>query len=515
VSDTWDAFPTAPPTRSTGGVVTIPGQNGAPTRVIMNMGDSPANESWDQFPAEKPTDYGGIVKQLGVGLAKGATGLAGLPGDLQNLAQKGVDYVKSKLPDDIHWPEPSEEGKKYAEKYGSSGDLGPSFPMPTSEDIQGAIEKVTGPWRKPQNQTEADAETGGEFVPAALAGPGSLIRKLFAQAFVPAAASITAGRLSNQNPYVKALAGFVAGVGGAVASGPSSVESIIRSKIPASVTEADITRAGQLIEHGQARGVTLTWPEALSRVTGQPVLTDTQRILESHGQTRAAMNDVLSPRAGQVERAARNEFDTSLGPASQNPSMIGPQAQQLAENTLNRMRAAINRATRPSYDAAGQTLVPVQVHGAMMADPLFEDAGVVGFLKEKRSIQAEVHLYVAIFLKGSFFKLCAKGDELYGLRLQSPGFIQIALLRRYPKVPENVQFISIIFVQEFGRQCQALLGSGAVVKRLFEDNGLFPGNTAYCKITNARTIGRERELLEHGKQPGEHFRLPEAGKPDT
>jgi hypothetical protein len=363
MSDTWDSFPSAAPTES-----------GNPRIRITPASEADRGSSWDSFPSEKPTDYAGVAKQAGVGIAKGAAGLAGLPGDLQQLAQTGVDYVKSKLPDDFHWPEPSEAGKKYAEKYGSSGDLGPSFPMPTSADIQGAIEKVTGPWRKPQTQTEADAETGGEFIPAALAGPGNFIRKLITQAAIPAVASVTAGRLTDQNPYVKALAGFVAGGAGALASGPSSAESIIRSKIPASVTEQDITRAGQLIDHGQARGVTVTWPEALSRVTGQPVLTDTQRILESHGQTRAAMNDVLAPRAAQVEHATRNELGQTFGPASQNPSMLGPQAQQAAEGTLNQMRAAINRATRPSYDAAGQTLVPVQVHAAMIADPLFEDA---------------------------------------------------------------------------------------------------------------------------------------------
>jgi hypothetical protein len=361
VSDTWDAFPTAAPTES-----------GNP-RIRITPAGSEQSAAWDAFPTEKPTDYVGIAKQAGVGLAKGAAGLAGLPGDVQQLAQKGADYLKDKL-SGIHWPEPSEESKKNAERYGSRGDLGPSFPMPTSADIQGAIEKVTGPWRKPQSQTEADAETLGEFVPAALAGPGGVARKVITQAAIPAAASVTAGRLTDQNPYVKALAGFVAGGAGALASGPSSAESIIRSKIPASVTEQDITRAGQLIDHGQARGVTLTWPEALSRVTGQPVLTDTQRILESHGQTRAAMNDVLAPRAAQVEQATRNELGQAFGPASQNPSMLGPQAQQAAEGTLNQMRSAINRATRPSYDAAGQTLVPVQVHAAMIADPLFEDA---------------------------------------------------------------------------------------------------------------------------------------------
>src|ERR1700739_1162188 len=105
---------------------------------------------------------------------------------------------------------------------------------------------------------------------------------------------------------------------------------------------------------------------------------------------------------------------------------------------------------------------------------------------------------MAILLKCPFFKLSAEGDELNSLRAQDPGFVEITLLGRHPEVPEHVQFIRVIFMQEVGRQRQALLGSGAVVKRLLEDNGLFPGNTAYCKIPDAGTVGGERELLEHG-----------------
>jgi hypothetical protein len=221
--------------------------------------------------------------------------------------------------------------------------------MPTSHDIQGQVEKVTGPFRKPQNQAERDAETAGEFLPAALTGPGGLARKVVTQAAVPAAATITAGRFSDQNPYVKALAGFVAGAGAGAFTGPSSADRLLRSKIPNSVTEQDITRAGQLIEHGQARGVDLTWPEALSRVTGQPVLTDMMRVLESHPQTRPQMSQFFAQRPEQVQNAATHEFNY-LGGQSPNPSTIGPQAAEAATNTIRDVRAAINRATRPSYD---------------------------------------------------------------------------------------------------------------------------------------------------------------------
>ncbi|MCK1459230.1 hypothetical protein IVB34_12780 [Bradyrhizobium sp. 2] len=306
-----------------------------------------------------------MAKQAGVGVAKGTIGLAGIVGDIQQIAKK----VGSYLPD----IKPDPESEKYARKYGRMGDVmsvGAPPEFPTSHDIQGQVEKVTGEFRKPQTQVEADAETVGEFLPAALAGPGGFVRKVITQDVIPAAATIAAGRLTDQNPYVKALAGFLAGGVGAAMSGPSSAEKLIRAKIPASVTEQDINRAGQLIEHAQTRGVALTWPEALSRVTGQPVLTDTQRILESHAQTRPHMQEFFADRPAQIEQAARREFD-NIGTVSPQPSNIGPQAASAAEDTITAVRAAINRATRPSYDAAGQTLVPQAVHAQAMADPLF------------------------------------------------------------------------------------------------------------------------------------------------
>ena len=294
----------------------------------------------------KPTDYTGVAKQAGVGLAKGAIGLGGIIGDIQQIAKKAASY----LPDIPSDP----ESEKYARKYGRMGDVmsvsqPPEFP--TSQDIQGQVEKVTGEFRKPQNQTEADAETVGEFLPAALAGPGSLARKVVTQEAIPAAATIAAGRYSDQNPYVKALAGFLAGGAGAAVSGPGSVDKLLRAKIPASVTEQDINRAGQLIDHAQSRGVALTWPEALSRVTGQPVLTDTQRILESHGQTRPQMQEFFADRPNQIDQAARSEFD-HVAQLPVYPSTIGPQAGEAANETLQGVRQSINSAAEPYYRAA-------------------------------------------------------------------------------------------------------------------------------------------------------------------
>lgn len=388
MAEGWDAFPTTAPTT----VPTPTGDDGRPvTRLTVTPQAAPA-DSWDAFPTTRAEDPYGVAKQAGVGVAKGAIGLLTFPGDIQEVARHAGDRLAEKFgPEpgstpigekiDDWWrglfgnaprtPEEKKKDRDYAETLANRGDLGGAWP--TLGQVQGSVESVTGPFRKPQTPVERDAETVGEFLPAALTGPGSLARRVFLQDAVPATASIVAGRYSDQNPYVKALAGFLGGIAGVRASGPSSVHEIIQSKLPPSVTQQDITRAGQLIEHAQTRGVALTWPEALTRVTGQPILTDTQRVLESHGQTRAHMNEFFADRPGQVQNAARTEFNRT-GQTTVLPSQIGPDAAAAAETVLGNIRGAINQATRPSYDAARQTLVPTQVHAAMMADPLFEQA---------------------------------------------------------------------------------------------------------------------------------------------
>lgn len=331
---------------------------------------APAPNQWaDSEPVG--IDYGGLAKQAAIGVPKAIIGTAGMVGDIQQAAKSGADYLANKFTTPS---EPDEQTRKYLEKYGNRGDLGPSFPLPTSADIQGQVEKVTGPFRKPQNQLEEDAQTATEFGTTALLGPGGWLRNLVTQGVIPAAATITAGRFSDQNPYVKGLAGFLAGAGGIGLSGPGSAEQLLRAKLPRNVTEADVNRAGQLIDHAQARGADLPWPEALSRVTGQPVLTDMMRYLESHPQTRGQTQEFFAARPQQLENAATAEFNRSFGPPTPNPQMIGPQAAEDATQTIKDVRAAINRATKPSYDAAAQTLVPQSVHARAMADPLFAEA---------------------------------------------------------------------------------------------------------------------------------------------
>jgi len=73
------------------------------------------------------------------------------------------------------------------------------------------------------------------------------------------------------------------------------------------------------------------------------------------------MQEFFADRPGQVEQAARAEFDR-IGSQSPAPSTLGPQARDLSNNTLNDVRGQINQASEPFYQAAeGIRLTPAEM----------------------------------------------------------------------------------------------------------------------------------------------------------
>lgn len=114
------------------------------------------------------------VQSLGSGLVRGVTGLVGLPGDIGRLAIAGMGKLNNDDPAEI-------------------ARLQQSFPIPSSEEVTSAVERnVTGPLHESRSTSGDYAQTIGEFAPAALSGPGGLIRKT-ALTVLPAVASQAAG----------------------------------------------------------------------------------------------------------------------------------------------------------------------------------------------------------------------------------------------------------------------------------------------------------------------------------
>jgi hypothetical protein len=316
-----------------------------------------AQKAWQGMM--QPSTGKDIAMSGGVGVAKGGIGLLGLPGDIAEYGARGIDrasrFVGGMLGVDV----PKREDR--APTYGSA-------------DIQKTVESVTGDFYKPKTTAGQFAQTVGEFAPGALLGGGGAVRNLANYALVPGIVSEAAGRLPGvqgtaAEPWVKAGTGLAAGGLAGAVNRPSTVNNVV-GNATRGVTPQQADAAEQLFMQALQAGTPITRAEALQHVTGGGTyLADIQRLAEGSG----AMRPFMAQRAGQVEHAGRQMIDT-VAPPTPTPSMIGPQVGEAAETTLNDVRGAINRATRPSYDAAGQTLVPQAVHAQRMSDPLFVEA---------------------------------------------------------------------------------------------------------------------------------------------
>jgi len=310
-------------------------------------------DTWDAFPEAKPSKglkdtAVDVAKSAGIGVARGTIGLAGLVGDVTDLGAKGIEKASNFVSDQIGVD-------RYKRPEGGSA----LDNIPTTQSITKAIEGATGDFYKPETTAGEYARTVGEFLPAAIAGPGGIARKVGLQAVVPGVASEAAGQATEGSavePYARAGAGIIAGLGGAALSRPGSTASAIRSQLPEGITQATVDDARSLMLAAKSKGVDLTWPEALSQVSGRPVLSDTQRILESAPGSRTRMQEFYAERPQQIDRAALDEF-SRVAPGTANPSQIGPRAGAAANETLGDVRKAINNAAEPYYQAAESVLL--------------------------------------------------------------------------------------------------------------------------------------------------------------
>lgn len=150
---------------------------------------------------DRERSWGEIGKDVGLsaaqGFLSGAQSLVGLPGDAQSLLGAGASWGAGKLGF-------SPEVQQGAKTLGLPQ-------LPTTPDVNAAVESVIGPKYQPETDWGRYAGTIGEFAPAAMAGPGGIVRKA-AMAVVPGLAVEGTGDLTGDNPYAKAAAGITAAV---------------------------------------------------------------------------------------------------------------------------------------------------------------------------------------------------------------------------------------------------------------------------------------------------------------
>lgn len=350
----------APSAESLSGVPTPPGV----TRLTVSAGQPslPAG-----FELDGPNIAGDMARSAWSGVNQGVAGLVGLPDTVANLGAEGIDAATKFISRNVLGRD--------SERPSVGGPL--QGILPTAKGVKSTLdENISGAGYKPQTTYGEYARSAGEFLPGALAGPGGVVGNAIRYGVIPGVASEAAGQLTKgtaAEPVARGVAALGAGGIAGLASRPGTAARAIRGQMPEGVTPQMVNQADALMQQAAQQGVTLTWPEALSQVAGRPVLSNMARHLEATAPTEGRMAEIYGQRPQQVEVAGRQALG-GIAPPNAAPSTIGPQAGQASSEILDRVRGAINTATRPSYDAARQSLVPQNVHAAMLADPLFANA---------------------------------------------------------------------------------------------------------------------------------------------
>ena len=317
---------------------------------------------------DNPVGVGEDIARSGwSGMNAGVAGLVGLPDTLSSLGAAGIDKLSRGAAGLL--------GIDY-QKPNLSGGLLEKM-LPSAKGTQGVLEQyVPGADYKPQTTAGQYAHTVGEMVPGAMAGPGGMAGNVLKYGVLPGLASESAGQYTKggeSEKYARPAAALLTGGLAGAMSRPGTANQSIRQQMPAGVNQQTITQAEALMADAAARGVTLSWPEALSQVAGRPVLSDMARHLEASGPTQGRMADFYANRPQEVERAGRYGMGI-IAPPNNAPSNIGHAAGEVMEGAVHDARGNINAAARPHYQASETVLLNPTEMAQVRAVPGYAEA---------------------------------------------------------------------------------------------------------------------------------------------
>ena len=309
---------------------------------------------------ESPSVVGDVVQSAGAGIIRGAASLPDLPQTVLGLAETGIGYVTDKVAKGaraLAGKAPLSEAETAQARAATKGALpSPSeLPMPGQTAI-GALEAATGKLYEPQTTAGEYARTVAEFVP----GAGKTVATAVRNALVPAAASETAGQITKgteAEPVARLVGGVAGGAAQAFTRRPGTAERLFDAAA-GKITPDEVSAVRSLMDDATARGVALTWAEALQQVVGPRRLGDLQRVAEGQG----GLSEFFAARPGQIDAAGQAGLD-AIAPASPSSARTGEAVQGAARSAVAATPEgqAVIRATqaagpRVSPDQAGQVI---------------------------------------------------------------------------------------------------------------------------------------------------------------
>lgn len=314
-------------------------------------------------PQEKPGMMADLGKSAGGGLVSGVVGMASMPADMGRLAMiggmKGASYLKRLAGFEDSANATDAELAKAMTAMDAAGKLNvggvPILPgLRSSEQNKDAVSSVAPSFADPNYKPETTAgryvKTTAELAPAAIGGPGGLIRRGVGTA-LGGALSETAGHALEGSAWE----GPARAVGAVVGMGaPSMVRmspSTAVERAMSGLNQADVAAAEAVMRNAAEQGVRLSWDEALAQATnGRGQMTALRRVVEN-SEGGAPLKDMMAGRPAEVETAGRSAIN-QVGPANPAPSSIGPDVGNAAAGTVNEVKGAISKAVEPDYAKA-------------------------------------------------------------------------------------------------------------------------------------------------------------------
>lgn len=217
------------------------------------------------LPATPVSTTEDVVRSGGAGLARGAAGLPGTLGDIQQLAKAAPWAPKRSMMDAV------------LEKVGMDH-------LPTSQEtIQAASKSIAGPKSlsnlvtgedpksfmdyEPQTNAGKYAKSAGEFVPGAVMGGGGVVRNAIRYGAIPGVAAEAADQFAKgteYEPYARAVGGVLGSVAGpSLSNVPGKIVSPVTQRPELAASVKLLESEGVPLTAGQRTGSKpLRWAEA-------------------------------------------------------------------------------------------------------------------------------------------------------------------------------------------------------------------------------------------------------------
>lgn len=340
----------------------------------LNMPINPAEVKWDDAPIDRSkikwndnksvSAMEDVAKGFGIGIPKGAAALVGLPGTIgeMSVARQKKEPPRKILGTDLNMPprlmDLAERGVNAAFNA-----------LPSASDIQGGIEKVTGPWYKPQTTSGRIAEFTGSLVPSM--GRSALTTRGLLQTGSMGLGGGIAGEAASavtDNEFLQGGARILGTGFGAVPFMLRGTPASTANEALRNVSEAQLKQAQKLMDDAARMGSPITGAEAIAQVTGKNSLQDVQRVVEASQKGGPVMQPMMNARP-QANESMFQAQANRIGPMPQLPAQTPVALQSAAESAITQARQAGNAAAKPFYDAAEQFSVSPNAFNQLIKDP--------------------------------------------------------------------------------------------------------------------------------------------------